>query len=443
MKDEKTSRQERRRRRLRNQFFAYLILTVIIVLVLAAGFFGARFVISYVNDYNEKVNKVIEEAESGAAAEPDSEPEPHIEEMPESSAGEVEGYTPPVDEDPMNTLIESLLGNMTTEEMVAGMFVVTPESITGVGTAVQASDGTKTALTENPIGGLVYAPKNFQSPEQFTEMLVNTRNYARYPIFAIVSAECGSTDYGLEATQKASKLAAADSVSQAGAAEPSSFDNVSQAYGKIASGLAAYGINMNLAPVAEIVPADGDASLRERSFGSDAYIVCGGVEAAIQAMQSAGVSAVLQKFPFMETGSGTLEELQNNEFLVHNAAIFNGVDCIMVSHVSVESVTGDDTPSSLSPVMIGEVLRNTLGFNGIVMTDYLDDSAITDRYSPAEAAVAAVQAGADLLLAPENYQEAYEGILQAVADGTITQERIHDSVYRIYCIKYKNAIENL
>lgn len=442
MKDEKTSRQERRRRRLRNQFFAYLILIVIIVLVLAAGFFGARFVIHYVNDYNEKVNKVIEEAESGAAAEQDSEPNSYIEEMPESSAEEVEGYTPPVDEDPLNTLVESLLSNMTIEEMVAGMFVVSPESITGVGTAVQAGEGTKTAITENPIGGLVYTPKNFQSQEQFTEMLTNTRNYAKYPIFMIVSAECGTTDYGLEETEKASKLAAADSVSQSGAAEPPAFDNVSQAYGQIASGLAAYGINMNLAPVAEIVPTDGDASFRERSFGSDAHIVCGGVEAAVQAVQGAGVSAVLQKFPYIETGSGTLEELQNNEFLVYNAAIVNGVDCIMVSHVKAESVTGDDTPCSLSPVMIGDVLRNTLGYNGIVMTDYLDDSAITERYSSAEAAVAAVQAGADLLLSPENYQEAYEGVLQAVADGTITQERIHDAIYRIYCVKHKNAIES-
>ena len=122
-------------------------------------------------------------------------------------------------------------------------------------------------------------------------------------------------------------------------------------------------------------------------------------------------------------------------------AVQNGVDCIMVSHISADGVTGDDTPSSLSSVMISDVLRNTLGFDGVVMTDFLDDSAITDSYSSAEAAVAAIQAGADLLLSPEDYQEAYEGVLQAVADGTISQERIHDSIYRIYRVKYKNAID--
>lgn len=440
MKDEKTSRQDRRRRRLRNQFFAYLTLVLIIVLVLTAVFLGARTIISHMNDYNEKVNRVIEEAESSAAAEQES--EPYIGEVPESSAEEVEGYTPPVDDDPMNTLIESLLSSMTMEEMIAGLFVVTPESITGVGTAVQAGEGTKTAVTENPVGGFVYAPKNFKTPDQFTEMIANTRSYSKYPVFMIVSAECGTADYGLEETETASKLAAADSVSQAGAASAAAYENVSRAYGKISSGLAAYGIDMNLAPVAEIVPADGGASLRERSFGSDAYAVCGGVEAAIQAMQDAGVSAVLQKFPSIGDCSRTLEELQNNEFLVHNAAIQSGVDCIMVSHIQAGGVTGDDTPSSLSSFMVSDVLRNAMGFQGVIMTDYLDDSVITDNYSSAEAAVAAIQAGADILLAPENYQEAYEGVLQAVADGTITQERIHDSIYRIYCVKYKNVIEN-
>ncbi|MDE7417366.1 MAG: hypothetical protein K2N44_13875 [Lachnospiraceae bacterium] len=427
MKDEKTSRQERRRRRLRNQIFAYLILILMIVMVMTAGFFGVKGIVNYVNDYNDKVNRVIGEAESSAAAEQDS--EPYIEEMPGSSTEAIEGYTPPVDDDPLDTLIESLLSSMTMEEMIAGLFVVTPESITGVGTAVQAGEGTKTAVTENPVGGLVYAPKNFNTPEQFTEMLANTRSFAKYPIFTIVSAECGSTDYGLETTAKASELTDSDSVRQV--------------YGTIASNLASYGIDMNLAPVAEIVSEEGDSSLQGRTFGSDAAVAAPLVNAAVQAMQETEVSAVLQKFPGAGAGSKTLEELKNSEFVIYDMAIQGGVDCIMVSHIQVNGVTGDDTPSSLSSVMVNDVLRNTLGFQGVVMTDYLDDSAITDNYSSAEAAVAAIQAGADILLAPEDYQEAYEGVLQAVTDGTITQERIHDSVYRIYRIKYKNVIESL
>ncbi len=420
MKDEKTSRRERRRRRLRNQILAYLVMIIIVAMVLTAGYFGARIVIDYVNDYNEKVNRVIEEAESSVAEEQDS--EPFIEEESESSSDELEGYKPPVEEDPLNTLIESLLSDMTTEEMIAGMFVVTQESITGVWTAVQAGDGTKAAVTENPVGGLVYAPKNFNTPEQFTEMITKTRSYSKYRIFTIVRAECGSTDFGLEAAAKVSELS-----------DP---ENARQSYSAIASKIASYGIDMNLAPAV-------DEFLLGEAAGSDASMAAAFVNMAVQAMQEAKVSAVLQKFPGAEAGTKTLEELKNSEFAVYAAAIQGGVDCIMVSHIQVNSITGDDTPSSLSPVMVSDMLRSTLGFQGVVVTDYLDDSAITDRYSSAEAAVAAIQAGADLLLSPEDYQEAYEGVLQAVTDGTITQERIHDSIYRIYCVKYKNVIESL
>lgn len=429
MKDEKKSREKRRRRRVRNQILAYLTLIVIVMLIVAAGYFGVRGIIRYVKNYNEKVNRVIEEAESSAAAdlEGDGNDMPIIQEE-SSPVVDNEGYLPDSVEDPLDELIESLLNDMSTEEMVAGMFMVTPESITGVGTAIKAGDGTKTAITENPVGGIVYSTKNFQSAEQFTEMITNTKGFSKYPIFTAVKAECGaSPGYGIDATAKASELM--------------DEDGVRQAYGGIASKLAAYGINMNLAPVSETVSEDGDASLQGRTFGSDAAVAAPLVNAAVQSMQEAGVSAALQKFPGTSVGAKTLEELKNSEFVIYDTAIKGGVDCIMVSHTKANDVTGDDTPASLSAVMIQDVLRNTLGFNGVVMTDYLSDSAVTGSYGPAEAAVAAVQAGADILLDPTDYQQAYDGILQAVADGTITQERIHESIYRIYRVKYKNALQ--
>lgn len=425
MKNEKTSREKRRRRRLKNQMLAYATLIIIVVMILAAGYFSVKGIIRYMTNYNDKVSRVIDEAESSVAAEQGS--APYVEEIQAGGVEHHEGYASPAEDDPLNTLIESLLSDMAIEDMIGGLFVVSPESVTGVGTAVQAGDGTKNALAANPVGGFVYAPKNFNSPEQFKEMVTNTKGFARYPLFTIVKAECGAASYGLETTAKASELT-----------DP---DNVRQAYGSIAFGIASYGINMNLAPVAEIVSEDGDASLQGRTFGSDASVAAPLVNAAVQALQEAEVSAVLQKFPGAAAGSKSLEELKNSEFVIYDMAIRNGVDCIMVSHIKAGGVTGDDTPSSLSSVIINDVLRNTLGFHGVVMTDYLDDSAITGSYSSAEAAVAAIQAGADLLLSPENYQEAYEGVLQAVTDGTITQERIHDSMYRIYRVKYKHAIE--
>ncbi|MBO5145586.1 MAG: hypothetical protein J6C19_08645 [Lachnospiraceae bacterium] len=427
MKNEQTSREKRRRRRVRNQILAYFTLIVIMALIIAAGYFSVKGVISYVKKYNDKVNRVIEEAESSAAAELSDdiytgEQENNTE---ISTGGDTSGEQ---QSDPLDELIQSLLNDMTLEEMVAGMFMVSPESITGVGTAVQAGDGTKTAITENPVGGIIYSAKNFQSQEQFTEMIANTRGYAKYPIFTAVKAECGdNTDFGLEASAKASELTDTDAVREV--------------YGNIASKLAGYGINMNMAPVSEIVSEDGEPSLQGRTFGSDAAVAAPLVNAAVQAMQEKEVSAVLQKFPGTAAGAKTLEELKNSEFVIYDMAIKNGVDCIMVSNVQVSGVTGDDTPASLSSVMIHDVLRDTLGFQGVVITDSLSDSAVTAGYSSADAAVAAINAGADMLLEPANYQEAYEGVLQAIADGKITEERIHESMYRIYRVKYKNALD--
>lgn len=418
MREEKTNREKRRRRRVRNQILAYLTLLILIVLVLIAGYFGVRYIIDYVNKYNDKVNRVIEEAESSAFQDSDDE----IDDT-ETQGGEVQyekGYTTSVAEDQLKQLVESLLGEMTTEEMVAGMFIVSPESITGVETAIQAGEGTQKAITENPVGGIIYAAKNFKSQDQFTQMLTKTRGFSKYPLFTVVQAECGSSAFGLEETPKAAKLTDADSVVQA--------------YGSISAKLASYGINMDLAPVTEI-------SSEENAFGTDASVAALLVSASVQAIQSAEISAVLLKFPGKTAETKSLEELKNGELIVYDAAIKSGVDCIMVSHVKANSITGDNTPSSLSSVVIQDILRKTLGFDGVVITDSLSDSAVVDNYSSAEAAVAAIQAGADLLLEPAEYQEAYKGVLQAVSDGTITKERIYESLYRIYRVKYKNALE--
>ena len=403
MRDERSNRQKRRRRRLRNQLLAYLALIVILILIVVAGYVGVKAVIRYVNDYNDKVNRVIEEAESGIITEQES-PGFDIQEE-NGSIVYNEGYNSPAEDDPVENLVEKLLNDMTIEEMVAGMFIVPPEAITNVDTVVQAGEGTKTALAENPVGGFIYAAKNFKSQEQFTQMIANAKVYSKYPLFRAVRVECGTTEYGLAATSKASELTDADSVTQA--------------YGDISTALAAYGVDLNLMP---LLP--GDAAL---------------TTAAIQAVQGAKISVVLQSFPGDAVVSKSLEELQSSEFVLYDAAVKSGVDCIMVSHLQAKGITGDDTPSSLSTVVIQDVLRNTLGFRGVVMTDALNDSAITDAYSSAEAAVAAVQAGADLLLSPEDYKEAYEGVLQAVSDGKITKERIRESMYRIYRVKYKNT----
>ena len=109
---------------------------------------------------------------------------------------------------------------------------------------------------------------------------------------------------------------------------------------------------------------------------------------------------------------------------------------VMVGEMSFPYILGDDTPACMSDYMINTLLRDTLNFDGVIMTDALNMEAITSNYSSAAAAIDAIGAGCDILLMPYDYEEAYEGLLNAVKLGTITEDRIDDSVYRILYCKY-------
>ena len=189
-----------------------------------------------------------------------------------------------------------------------------------------------------------------------------------------------------------------------------------------------------------------------RSFGSDPNLVAPMVAAAVEGMQSSGVSACLKHFPGlgdtvedthdgMATTEKSLEDFNAIDFPVYQAGINAGADMVMVSHLSAPNVTGDNTPASLSEKMITEILRGQLGYQGIVITDAMGMTAITDYYTADEAAVKAVQAGADMILMPEDYETAYNGVLEAVNNGTLSEERINESLRRIFRVKEKNAVE--
>jgi beta-N-acetylhexosaminidase len=112
-------------------------------------------------------------------------------------------------------------------------------------------------------------------------------------------------------------------------------------------------------------------------------------------------------------------------------AINNGADFIMVGHISVPGVTGDNTPASLSYVVINDILKEKLGFQGIVITDSLAMGAISNYYTSSEMSVKAVEAGVDVLLMPADFNAAYNGLLSAAKSGRISQERIDQSVRKI------------
>ena len=335
---------------------------------------------------------------------------------------------------------EAFISQMPLEDKVAGLFIVTPESITGVNKAVKAGDGTKEALNQWAVGGILYASGNMQSAEQFTEMVSNTALYSRYALFTCVEEEGGS--YGsLEKSGLMEKVPGAGNIGT-GSDEAMAAD----ASGKIADAMLSFGLNLNLAPVADLTFAD-ESYLGDRSYGSDASVTTSMVASAVGSMEGKGVSSCLKYFP----GSGsctdntqngiavterTAEQFAAEEFTVFKAGIDAGADFVMVGHISAPALAGDNTPCSLSSAVVTDKLRNELGFEGVIITDAMNKGAITEYYEADEAAILALKAGCDMILAPDDFEKAYNGVLEAVKNGTISEERINDSLRRIYRIKY-------
>ena len=108
---------------------------------------------------------------------------------------------------------------------------------------------------------------------------------------------------------------------------------------------------------------------------------------------------------------------------------------IMTAHIGTPAITGDETPATLSPVILTDKLRNELGYKGIIITDGMAMGAITRQYNSAEAAILSLQAGADIILGPKDFIEAFDGVLGAVENGTLSEERIDESVRRILTLK--------
>lgn len=444
---EEDKREFRRKRRLRNQILAYVSLVVVLAIVSTGGYFGIRAI---GNAMEEKAKQEqMEEAlamaeqmqeETTEASEP-TEEETIVEE--ETTTEVVEEYT---EEDLLNEIVESCISEMSLEDRVAGLFMITPEALTGVDKAVKAGDGTKEALEKYPVGGLIYFKQNIQSKEQITDMLAKTTSMSKYPIFLGVDEEGDSVARVADAL----KLDKIDSCKKIG--ESGDANNAYEAYKTVGSYLLEYGFNVNFAPVADVLTNEDNEAIGDRSFGSDADVVSSMVVSAVKGLEETGVTACMKHFPGQGDANGdthdglastdrTLEQLRETELKPFASGIEAGAQMIMVGHAAYPSLTGDNTPASLSKDIVTDILREELGYSGVVITDALNMSAISEYYDSATAAVMALKAGADMVLMPENFEEAYQGVLDAVADGTISEARINDSLSRIYKIKYKETVD--
>ena len=409
------------------------ILTAIACFLIAVGIFsvvGYQLYFRYSKPVLQEKPAVQEqEAETAPEQTNESEPEPKPEPQPQSQE---------------EARAAQLLEGMTLEQKIYQMFFVTPESLTGVETATKAGNATKEALLDNPVGGLIYAEKNLEDEEQIKALLSGTQDFltggGKQPAFLAIDEEGG--DVAPVATVL--ETASFDTMAEIGASED--LDGANAMGAAIAKDLSALGFNVNFAPIADLTDEDGNEVIGTRSFGTDASLVSSLVAAVINGTQSNGVLNAVSHFPGLGSIKGvahiertridrSLEELKAGELLPFQAAAENKSGFIVVSH-AVLTALDDQRPCSMSPAVM-ELLRNDLGYRGIILTDTMDIPAITDHYDAGEAALNAVTAGADMILCPEDLDEAVEALLKAVENGKLTQERINESVTRILAAKLR------
>ena len=206
------------------------------------------------------------------------------------------------------------------------------------------------------------------------------------------------------------------------------------------------GINVNLAPVCDVSSDPGDFIYR-RSFGQDAVATADYVKTVVEEMKKDRIGSALKHFPGYgsnadtHTGSATdtrdYDQFVRSDFLPFQAGIKAGADSILVSHNIVTSMD-EKSPASLSPA-VHDILRESLGFQGVIMTDDLSMEAIKNVTSDDNAAVLAITAGNDLLIATD-FDTQIPAVLNAVNNGILTEEQINASVIRILVWKLKLGI---
>ena len=343
---------------------------------------------------------------------------------------------------------QALLDTMTDEEKIWQLFFVTPEAITNVNTATVAGETTKKALEQYPVGGIVYFAKNLEDREQTVALLENTQSYAKIPLFLGVDEEGGTVsrvgsnpDMGVPSVGDMRSLGKQQDPAAAYAAGQD-----------IGGSLHALGFNLDFAPVADVAQG-ADSVIGSRSFGSDPELCASLAGVIVKSLRAEGVVSCLKHFPgygsaTVDDHNGTsivektLSELEGCDLVPFQSIIASegSVPFVMVSHLSYPNVTGSDTPADLSASIVTDILRDKLDYQNIIITDSHSMASITDHYSAGDAAVKALAAGCDMILMPSDLQAAFDAVKAAVADGTLSQARIDESVLRILTVKAEYGI---
>ena len=338
---------------------------------------------------------------------------------------------------------DALLASMSTRDKICQLFIVTPETLTGVDGVNMAGDATKKALEDYPVGGIIYNSVNLEDIDQTQELLAKTQEFAKVPLFLSVDEEGGDV---ARVAEKLGTTSFDPMYSYKDKGETVAHDNAEV----IASNLRALGFNLDFAPVADTWSNPENTVIATRAYSDDFDEAAMLVAAAVKGFEDGGVMCTLKHFPghggtVEDSHSGTAivtstaAELKAIELLPFKRGIDAGADMVMVGHLTVTDMD-PDLPATLSPIVVPQLLRQYLGYDGVVITDGMQMGAITDNYDHDTIIKGIFDADIDIILDPNDLDAYITAIENALENGTITQAQIDAKVKRILTLKYTKGV---
>lgn len=354
----------------------------------------------------------------------------------------VQTVSPDNEETEMDAVAE-LLAEMSLEEKIGQMMFA------GISGTVM-SDSTNHLINSYHVGGLIFYKNNIASASQIVTLqneirAANAGN--KLPLLLGVDQEGGRISRMPNEVKNLPTSLAIGKVNN-----PAYSYEIGTLLGQEVK---AFGFNLNFAPVLDVNSNPNNPVIGDRSFGDNPEIVSRlGIE-TMKGIMNEDVIPVVKHFPGhgdtsvdshleLPTVNKSLADLEELELIPFQVAVENGVDVVMAAHILLPKID-PDYPSSMSKVVLTDMLRKQLGFNGVIITDDMTMGAIADNYSIAQAAVQSVKAGSDIILVAHgesNIAATIDALKAAVESREIKEERINESVARIITLKKKYNLED-
>jgi len=331
---------------------------------------------------------------------------------------------------PFETEAKKVLSSMSLEEKIGQLFLIR-----------YPLSGAEEIVKNHHVGGFVMFARDFEneSPESVIEKISVCQQASSFPLLIAVDEEGGS----VVRVSKFSQFRENPFLSPSDLFDQGGFEAINKDTKEKSELLKSIGINVNLAPVADVSTNKNDY-IHHRTLGLDAKDTAEYVETVISAMKKEKIGSVMKHFPGYGNNTDThtgiaiderdKETFLNNDLVPFISGIEAGADSILVSH-NIVKCFDEEHPASLSPT-IHDILRNVLGFDGVIMTDDLDMNAITQYTNNENSAVAAIKAGNDMVIC-SNYEEQINAVIEAVYNGNIEEETIDKATQKVIIWKLK------